>query len=201
MRTAAQIEPVALFVDIDLLIFRNGVDQFDFETLTHVGEDALGVGARPHFFGEWLVARDDLAHLFLDRREVLRCEWLVAKKVVVEAVVDHRADGDLRARPQRLHGFGEHMRRVMADEFEGARVVAGDKLDLGVMLDRVGQVRELAVKRHGDRALGERRRNALGDIETGCVGRIVPARAVGKGQGDHHSLLLLTRCLRTQVSV
>ncbi len=30
---------------------------------------------------------------------------------------------------------------------------------------------------------------------------IVPTRAVGKGQRDHHSLLLLTRCLRMQVSV
>src|SRR5262249_4639745 len=30
---------------------------------------------------------------------------------------------------------------------------------------------------------------------------ILPTRAVGKGQRDHHSLLLLTRCLRMQVSV
>ena len=74
---------------------------------------------------------------------------------------------------------------VMADQLERARVVAGEELDLGVVLDRVGQVGKLAVERHRDRALGERRRNALGDVEAGGVRGIVPARAVGKGQGDH----------------
>jgi hypothetical protein len=57
------------------------------------------------------------------------------------------------------------------------------------------------VERHRDRALGERGRDALGDVETGYAVGIVPTRAVGKGQGDHDQLLLLTRCLRTQVSV
>src|SRR5690242_13469812 len=92
------------------------------------------------------------------------------------------------------------MSGIMANEFERARIVAGEKLDFGVVLDRIGKIGELAVKRHRHRTLGERRRNALGDIETGGVWRIVPTRAVGKGQRDHHSLLLLTRCLRMQVS-
>ena len=91
-----------------------------------------------------------------------------------------------------LHGFGEHVRGVVANEFQRARVVAGQKFDLGVVLDRIGKVGELAVQRHGDRALGERRRNALGDVEAGGVWRIFPTRAVGKGHGDHFLLLLLT---------
>src|SRR6266850_6885579 len=72
---------------------------------------------------------------------------------------------------------------------------------LPILLDRVGEVRELAVERHRDRALGERGRDALGDVETGAAAGIVPTCAVGKGQSDHHALLLLTRCLRMQVSV
>ena len=40
----------------------------------------------------------------------------------------------------------------------------------------------------------------LRDLETGDAVGVVPTRAVGKGQRDHHTLLLLTRCLRTQVS-
>ena len=111
------------------------------------------------------------------------------KKIVIETVVDHRTDRDLRARPQRLHRLGEHVRRVVADEFERARVLAREKLDSSVVLDRIGEVGELAVKRHRHRALGERGRNALGDIEAGGVLRIFPTRAVGKGQRDHHSLL------------
>ena len=132
--------------------------------------------------------------------EVLRRERLVAEEVVVEAVLDHRPDGDLGAGPQRLHGFGQHVRAVVADQLQRARVLAGEEFDLGVALDRVGEVGERAVERHRDRALGERGRDALGDVETGDAVGIVPTRAVGKGQRDHHSLLLLTRCLRTQVS-
>ena len=99
--------------------------------------------------------------------KILRRERLVAEEVVVEAVVDHRADGDLRARPQRLHGFRQHMRGVMANEFQRARVVAGEEFDFGVVVDRVGQIGEPAVERHRHRAFGERRRNALGDVEAG----------------------------------
>ncbi len=115
MRAAAQIEPVALLVDFDLLIFRDGVDQLDLEQLALVAEHLLRLVARPRFLGERFVARDDLAHLLFDGREILRRERLVAEEVVIEAVVDHRADGDLRAGPQRLHRFGEHVRGVVAN--------------------------------------------------------------------------------------
>ena len=76
------------------------------------------------------------------------------------------------------------MRGIVADQFERARVLARHELDLGVLLDRVGQVGELAVERHRDRALGERGRDALGDVETGDAVGIFAARAVGEGQGD-----------------
>ncbi len=170
-------------------------------SLALVAKDLLRLLARPHLLGEGFVAGDDLAHLFLDGVEVFRRERLVAEEIVIEAVLDHRPDGDLRARPQCLHRFGEHVRGVMANELERARVVAGEELDLCVVIDRVGKVGKLAVERHGDRALGERRRNALGDVEAGGVLRILPARAVGKGHSDHFLLLLLTRCQRMQVSV
>ena len=61
VRAAAEIEPVALLVDLDLLVGRNGVDQLDLEVLALVAEDVLGLVARPDFLGERFVARDDLA--------------------------------------------------------------------------------------------------------------------------------------------
>ena len=48
VRTAAEIEPVALLVDLDLLVLRDGVDQFDLEALALVGKHALGVRSRDH---------------------------------------------------------------------------------------------------------------------------------------------------------
>ena len=192
VRAAAEIEPVALLVDFYLLVRGDGVDQLDLEQLALVAKGFLRLVARPDLLGEGFVAGDDLAHLLFDGGEVFRREWLVAEEVVIKTVVDHRPDGDLCSRPQRLHCFGEHVRGIVADEFERPRVVAGQKLDLGVVLDRIGKVGKLAVERHGDRALGERRRNALGDLEAGGVGGIVPTCAVGEGQRDHGPLLLLT---------
>ena len=68
VRAAAEIEPVALLVDLDLLVLGDGVDQLDLEQLALVAEHALGLVARPDLLGEGFVARDDLAHLLLDRR-------------------------------------------------------------------------------------------------------------------------------------
>ncbi len=62
--------------------------------------------------------------------QVVGRERLVAGEVVIEAVLDHRADGHLRAGPQRLHGLGQHVRGVVADQLQRARVVAGDEFDL-----------------------------------------------------------------------
>ena len=60
-----------------------------------------------------------------------------------------------------------HMRGVVPDQLQRARVLARDEFDLGVALDRVGEIGERAVERHGDGALGQRRRNALGHVEPG----------------------------------
>src|SRR5882724_820442 len=77
------------------------------------------------------------------------------------------------------------MGRVVANEFKRARVFARDELDPGVFFDSIPEIGKLAIERHRDRALGERGRDALRDVETGDVVGIFAARAVGKGQGDH----------------
>ena len=80
VRAAAEIEPVALLVDLDLLVCRNGVDQLDLEILALVAEHFLGLLARPDFLGEGFVARDDLLHLLFDDRQVFQRERLVARR-------------------------------------------------------------------------------------------------------------------------
>ena len=169
MRPAAEIKPVALLVDLDLLVGRDGVYQFNFERLAHLAEGFLRLFPRPDFLREGFVARDDLAHLFFDHRQVFQCERLVAGEVVVEAVFDHRADGHLCARPQILHRFGKHVSGIMPDQFERTWVVAWDKFDPGVAVDRVAQIGEGTVEHHGDSALCQRGRDALGNIKAGCA--------------------------------
>ncbi len=106
----------------------------------------------------------------LDRRQVLGGEGLVAGEVVEEAVVDHRADGDLGAGIELLHRLGHDMRGVVPDQRQRARIVAGDDLDPRIRGDRIGEVGELAVERHRHRLLGERLGNALGDLAAGDAG-------------------------------
>jgi len=54
MRAAAEIEPVALEIDLDRLIAGDGVDQLDLEILALVAEHLLGLLAVPHLPGEGL---------------------------------------------------------------------------------------------------------------------------------------------------
>ena len=184
VRAAAEVEPVALEIDLDRLVPGDGVDQLDLEGLALVAEHLFGLFAVPDLLGERLVARDDLAHLLFDRGKIFRRERLVAEEVVIESVLDDGTDRHLRARPQRLHGFGQHMRGIMPDQFQRAGLVAVDELDPGVSLDGIVEVGELAVERHGHRALGERGRNALGDLEAGGVFWKFALGAVGEGEGD-----------------
>jgi hypothetical protein len=48
-----------------------------------------------------------------------------ALEIVIEAVLDHRTDGHLRARPQLLHGLGHHMRGIVPDQLQRARIGRG----------------------------------------------------------------------------
>ncbi|MDF9793714.1 hypothetical protein M2440_004415 [Methylorubrum extorquens] len=185
VRAAAEVEPLALAVDLQILARRNRIDQLDLVALALLGEERFDVVTLPDFLREGRVARNDLAHLRFDLREVLRRERLVLGEVVVEAVLDDGADRHLRAGPERLHGFRQHVRAVVADQFERPRIVARDELDRGVARDRVVEIADRAVERHGDRALGERLGDALHHGPTGHRGVVRAGVAVGEGQDGH----------------
>ena len=186
VRATAEVGPFALAVELDFLISRNRVDQLDLKRLALLLEEALGGVAAHRRLHERLIARDDLAHALFDRRKVFWGERRRTEEIVIEAVLDHRADRHLRIRPQRLHRLGKHMRRVVADQLERARVVAVDELDLGVGVDLFGEIGQDAVARHRDAALGQRWRNRFGDVEAGKARLEGAARAIGKGNLDHN---------------
>ena len=185
VRAAAEVEPVALAVDLQILARRDRVDQLDLEGLLLVGEQRAHVLALPDLLGEGRIARNDLAHLRLDLREVLGRERRLAEEVVVESVLDHRADGHLRVRPERLHGLGQHVRAIVADQLERARVGAVEELDARVAVDRIVQVGHRAVQRHGDGALGQRLGDTLDHAAAGGAGGDLARVAVGEGEDRH----------------
>ena len=180
VRPAAEVCPFALAIEFQILVGRNGVDQLDLEGFTLLFEQALRRLARNDAFQERLVAGDDLAHALFDRREILGRERLVAEEIVIEAVLDHRANGDLSAWPKRLHGFGENMRCVVADQFERAGIVASYELERSVVVDRIGEVGKLAVADHRHGAFGKRGRNGLGDSRPETPGSYARSAPSGK---------------------
>src|SRR4029450_9461892 len=81
VRATAQVEPVALEIDLEILAIGNGVGGLDFEGLALLGEDRSRLLAAPNLLSERPVAGDDLAHPGLDRRKILRRERLRPRKV------------------------------------------------------------------------------------------------------------------------
>jgi hypothetical protein len=123
--------------------------------------------AVPNLARDLLVAVDDLAHLRFDLRQVVERERRIAREVVIEAVLDGRADGDLRTGEQLLHRLGHHMARVVADGVEDGGIVAHQKFDLGVGHDRPVEIAKLAVDAGQGRALGQRGRDGLSHAACG----------------------------------
>ncbi len=152
---AAQVDEVALAVEADVLVRRDGLDDLRLVLLADRLEELHGVVALPHLARDRDVALRELAHALLDRREVLGREGALVAEVVVEAVLDHRADGDLRFGEELLHRVGEQVRRRVADEVEPLRVPVGDDGERRVALDPERRVHQRAVHLAGERGLGE----------------------------------------------
>src|SRR5438105_3760402 len=105
VRAAAEIGEVALRVEGDSALGR--VDELDLVRLVVAGEVALGL------FGVDLFALPGAAFLQLapdllfDSLERLLADRLRELEVVVEAVLDRRADRDLRAGVETTNGLGQ----------------------------------------------------------------------------------------------
>ncbi len=153
--TTAEVEPVALTVDLEALVGRDRVDEFDLEGLPSLFEEAPRLVAAPDLLRERPVARHDLAHALLDGVEVFRRERRLAVEIVVEAILDHGPDRDLRAGVETLDGLGQHMSGIVADEGQGPRIVSRQEFDPGIGVERIAEIDDDPVARHRDDAFGQ----------------------------------------------
>ena len=121
--------------------------------------------------------------LVLDALEVVLVDRLRELEVVVEAVLDRRADRDLHARVEAPHGLGEQVRRRVAEDVERVRVVLvarREDLDLLAVLERQRAgpcTLPVRADEHGllgeprpDRARGVEAGRAVGQLELRPVG-------------------------------
>jgi hypothetical protein len=108
-------------------------------------------------------------------------------EVVVEPVLDRRADRDLHARIEPADRLGEQVRRRVTQDVKRvgiALVARGQDLDRLPVGERRAQVAHLPIRLDEDRLLGELRADRARGVETG--------RTVGKlqlgavGEDDLH---------------
>ncbi len=121
VRATAEVDEVPLRVQRH----RGGVEaleDLDLEALAALPEERDGLRARHLPALEPQVGLGDRAHLVLDPREVLRRERLRFEEVVVEAVLDGGADGDLHLGKQTLHRLGHDVRGGVTEGRERRRV-------------------------------------------------------------------------------
>ena len=126
-----------------------------------------------------VVARDLLAlpdaalldlplDLVLEPLEVGLGDGLGELEVVVEAVLDRRADRDLRPREKPARGLGEEVRGRVAQDVEGVGVVLvprGQDLDPLAVGDGQPQVTDSAVRAQQNRLFGELRADRARCVE------------------------------------
>ena len=144
--------------------------------------------------GEPLRPLDDLLHPLLEVREVLGGERAIDGEVVVEAVLDRRADAELGLGEFLLDGLREHVRRRVADHAAAVVGVRRDRLDLDVGVGHPGQVLELAlgVTDHDDDVRALARVAGLPNRRTGRSPRGHPDEGGwGGGCGGAHGDVLL----------
>ena len=152
VRAAAEVGERAVGVEadgLDALVSDEVLDQLDLVVLA-LALEALERGRhRDVLARERLVGLDVLAHLGLERLEVVLGDGdaVGELEVVVEALADRRADRDLGAGIEVEHGGGQHVRGVVADELDRVPVVAlgGDDLDALAVVERRREVADPAL--------------------------------------------------------
>ena len=175
VRAAAEVGEIALRVERDVALGR--VDELDLVVLALLREQLLRVlrGDLLAFPGAALLQLSP--DLGLDLLERVLADRLRELEVVVEAVLDRRADGDLRPGVEPPDGLGQEVRGRVAQHVQRVRVVRVARrqdLDRLPVLERKAEVLDIAVRPDQDRILSQSRPDRGGRVEAG--------RAVGKFQ-------------------
>ncbi len=187
VRAEAEVHPVAVPVEREGLRAAGGdvLHDLDLVLLAELLEERERVRHRDLVADERQVPRDLLVGRLLDLLEVLRGERRLAREVVVEAVLDRGADGDLRAGVELLDHAREDVGGVVAGDLQRLRALRRDDLELRVLVERAREVHRDAVELREVGRLREPRADRRPDelVDGRAPGRLLLA-AVGEGHLD-----------------
>ena len=145
VRATAQVGELAFAVQAQHLIGRNGRNDLGLVGLADTLEVGHGVVTRQLVALYRNVFLGQLLHLFLDGHQVFRGKRALVGKIVVKAVFDFRADGDLGFREQLFHRISQQVGGGVADDGQAVRVFLGDDGQVSVGRNTVGGINQLAV--------------------------------------------------------
>ena len=188
MRPAAQIDEIALPVERDLaMVGQAGLDVFDLQPLAQVLAELQGLVA-VHFHSlERLVFLDDAGHFRLDQGEILFGKPPLALEIVVEAVLDRGAKGQLDAVVEPHHRPRHDVGTGVPHHVQGLRVAAGNQPqgDLAFLGQEGVRAHDLAIDLGGHGGLGQAGADFRGDIDRADAARVFQDFAIGQVDFKH----------------
>ena len=144
-----------------------------------------GAVAFPDLGADGIAGVDDLFHLLFDGAEIFGSEGLFAVEIVIPAVLDDGADGDLHIGPDFLHGAGHDVGQIVAHQFQrGGAVFHRVDGDGGVIGDWPLQIPMRTIDGGGDRFFRQRGGDGGGDFGRGDACIVVARIAIGECQGN-----------------
>ena len=150
VRAAAEVGEIAVGIERNGAVFE-GLDQFDLVGVALLGELFERFGLGNLAADERLFLTGQLHHLGFDSRKVGFGDRHGRVDVVVEAVLDGRADAELDAGVERFERFGQQVRRGVPEGVLALFVLPLVELDGGIFVDGARQVDRRAVYRSRQR--------------------------------------------------
>src|SRR6185436_7991080 len=160
------------------------VDQLHLERLATRTEETTRLVARPHLPLEDDILIRELAHLLLDRLEILGDERTRHDEVVEETLIGRRTDAALRRWKEIRHRGREQMRRAVAIDVERFRILRGDDPHGRIGRERIREIDETITHHSHERRLREPGRDRRRDLADSSPGSDTARGPVGKRDRD-----------------
>ena len=185
MGPAAQVFECPFTVQRHILTGRDAGDDFRLVQLAHALEVGHRIVTWHNATGDDLVLGCQFDHAFFNGHQVFRRERTLVRKIVEEAMLDHRANGHLCIREQLLHCVGQQVGGGVADHVQTFGILGSDDGQSAVRRDGVAGVHQLSVHLACQCRFGEATADGCGHFGHRHRAGVVSLGAVRKGNLDH----------------
>ena len=185
VRPTTQIFKTTLAVQRHVFTAGNAGDDFGLVFFTHAHEMGHSFIARQHAAHHGFVFGGKLTHLFFNGDQIFGREGTFVRKIVIEAVLDHRANRDLGVGVQLFDGVGQQVCGGVANHFQAIGVFGGHDGQRCVFCNLVAGINQTAVDFAAECGLGQTCANGCGHLCHGHRAGKLSLRAVGKRDVDH----------------